>query len=210
MKESLLIFGIFTLSLSLAGCVSTRESYTQEYNQCEAQKKAGMSEIDYAVCLNQALTKHGPYMGYSMHNINSYNKDRFSIAENIDAKKISNKEAENKYIEAGKNFYDRHRVYSAQKLEEERIQNEIRRNNYEEFLAQQRHMEQQKQYAQDCIQRYEESMPKEYDTRCYGSASPEGRNVTGYQNCTTSEKRRSAPSYVVKECYDKIKNNNSF
>ncbi|PZO86488.1 MAG: hypothetical protein DI626_06420, partial [Micavibrio aeruginosavorus] len=93
-----------------------------------------------------------------------------------------------------KKFTDSHKAYSSQRAEQERVR-------YEQFMAQQDLIERQKQYAQRCINRYESSMPKEYKTNCYGSASPDGRNIIGYQNCTTAEQRQYAPPYIVNQCY---------
>lgn len=197
----------FVLALGLFACATPRQSYTEQYNQCTEQKDAGLfgSEKDFALCLNQALTIYGPSMDYEYDNIQSYNSARLAVAEKVDAKKISEKEAEKQYGTASKKFTDSHKAYFARRTEQERAQNEIMRRNHEQFMARQRLVEQHQRYAHDCIERYEASMPKEYNTNCYGGASPDGRNVVGYQNCTTSERRQSAPRHIVDRCYEEAK-----
>lgn len=82
--------------------------------------------------------------------------------------------------------------------------------NMAEWNAEQAKIEKRKRLAESCIQSYEASMPKEYDTQCDGGATPDGGVVHGYSNCKTTESRRYAPAYITRQCYDEAEKAVSF
>lgn len=203
MTKRFLVFCVAFLPL-LTACMTTQQNYINAETQCTEQRNTGLetSEKGFILCLSNALNQYGPHINYDSENIRIYNKDRMAIAEKFDAARINRESAEKQYKAAQNKFLERHQVHLARLAEQERVENNIRQQNYERFLSQQRVIKQQERYAQDCIRRYEASMPSEYDTNCYGGASPDGRNVVGYQNCTTSERRQLAPRYIVDQCFE--------
>lgn len=197
----LLLFPI----LFLGACASPQERLSVSENECVQKKEQGTfsHETEYASCLNSALLSYGVSSGWGMANhISAYNEARFDIAKKRDAGKLSEKAAEKQYNLAKETFVKSHTDYLEKISAQEQAQEEIRQQQFQKYLEQQKVTNARQQHAQQCIERHEASMPKNYDTNCWGGASPDGRNIVVHQNCTTSERRKAAPAYIVGQCYD--------
>jgi len=187
--------------LAVTACMSTVQTAHQNYQEklasCNSMANMDMlSEQEYLQCYESEYAQWYQASDADMSSVYKLLNDDMAVAKKVDAGKLTEDKAKEKYVENKRAYYLRDREFRSNQMNIAQQQESRRRML---FQKNQEYIGLKNRLINECIAEYRASLPVEYDTRCYSGA--------GYQNCKTTPRRVGEGGHIRTNCELSVKNN---